>query len=150
MANAASICSINGLGGVGKTTLALHYAHSEAAAPFHPLVGAGGGGDQLLADMARLARALGLAEEQTPDRAAAERARDWLRDEPREALILYDNAVDGTHLTAWLPGPNAAIVTTRISGMAGLDEIRWTCKAETARDFSRSAPGTATRRRRWP
>ncbi|MEM7295318.1 MAG: tetratricopeptide repeat protein [Pseudomonadota bacterium] len=136
---AAAIQSLRGMGGVGKTTLALHYANQPELAQRFPIrwwveAETELGIQKSLAD---LGRTLGEAEVQEPDANAAQKTLIWLRARPRAALILYDNAQDAAVLKPYLPGPTAtALVTTRVRKLAGLAEVpleQW--EVETARDY---------------
>ncbi|MEO1613335.1 MAG: toll/interleukin-1 receptor domain-containing protein, partial [Pseudomonadota bacterium] len=147
-ANAASVQAVAGGAGIGKTTLALHYANLESVAARFPIrwqVNAETlpdgaktpSTDGLDSGLAGLGRALGVAQAQEPDAVAAQKTLAWLRAEPRDALILFDNADDGALLAPYLPEGTATIlVTTRIDGMAGLPSLsldRW--DEETAARF---------------
>ncbi len=137
--DAAITQTIQGLGGVGKTTLAIHYARLPEIAARFPIrwwvpAEARDGMEKGLGD---LGRRVGVVPDQTPDAKAAKQTLGWLREAPREALILFDNVEDGPLLAEFLPGDTAAaLVTTRVRGMGGLAQVSLNCwQPETARDF---------------
>ncbi|MEO0360674.1 MAG: toll/interleukin-1 receptor domain-containing protein, partial [Pseudomonadota bacterium] len=119
--------TIRGLGGVGKTTLAVAYARRPETAARFPLrwwVDAEQGTDR---GLAALAAALGLATVETPEAEAVARARAWLKAPDRPALIVYDNAEEASFDPAVLPqspGEAAALVTTRQRDFHGLPADR--------------------------
>lgn len=121
------IAVISGTPGVGKTALAVHWAHQ--AAPEFPdgqlyvnLRGYDAGPPRSPVDaLAGLLRALGVDEERIPAEADESSAlfRSVLAD--RRVLLLLDNARDAEQVRPLLPGtPGSAVVVTSRDALAGL------------------------------
>lgn len=131
-AGVAAISAIGGTAGVGKTALAVHFAHHAAARfPDGQLYVNLRGFDPSSAPMeaADAARqfldALGVPPERIPADPESRAAlyRSLLRD--RRMLVLLDNARDSEHVRPLLPGAPGclAIVTSRnqLGGLVALD-----------------------------
>ncbi|WP_149179325.1 AfsR/SARP family transcriptional regulator, partial [Streptomyces sp. TRM49041] len=116
-----AVSALAGIGGVGKTTLAVHVAHQ--ARPRFPdgqlyvdLMGAGSRAAEPETVLGSFLRALGTPDAQipeTPDERAA-LYRSTLAG--RRVLVLLDNARDAAQVRPLLPGTEgcAALVTSRI------------------------------------
>ncbi|WP_329459424.1 AfsR/SARP family transcriptional regulator [Streptomyces sp. NBC_01497] len=120
--NAVVISAIGGMAGVGKTTLAVHWAHEIAdrfpdgqlyvnLRGFHPAGAAMTPGEALLSFL----EAFGVPAQRVPSGLDAQTAlyRSLLAD--RRVLVVLDNARDSEHIRPLLPGAPGclAIVTSR-------------------------------------
>ncbi|MGW5296298.1 AfsR/SARP family transcriptional regulator [Streptomyces bacillaris] len=116
-----AVSALAGIGGVGKTTLAVHVAHQ--ARPHFPdgqlyvdLQGAGARAAEPETVLGSFLRALGTAESAVPgtldERAALYRSTL----DGRRILVLLDNAHDAAQIRPLLPGTPgcAALVTSRV------------------------------------
>jgi tetratricopeptide (TPR) repeat protein/transcriptional regulator with XRE-family HTH domain len=116
----AGAVAIDGMAGVGKTSLAVHVAHRLA--PTYP----DGGlyvdlhgftpGQEPLEPLAALGRLLGALDVTHPPAGAAERAALWRSElSRRRALVVLDNAVDAEQVRPLLPGAGKSkvLVTSR-------------------------------------
>jgi hypothetical protein len=104
---------LSGLGGVGKTSVAVEHVYRRQAD--YDLVWCVNGEQptSLLADLANLAGQLGLATD-APQEAQAAALRGWLEHHPRWLLVL-DNVDDPQALAEWLPrsGTGQVVITSR-------------------------------------
>ncbi|MFG2038432.1 ATP-binding protein [Dactylosporangium sp. NPDC048998] len=121
--------AIDGMAGVGKTSLAVHVAHRVG--PTYP----DGGlyldlhgftpGQEPLEPQAALGRLLGALDVTHPPDNAAERAALWRSElSRRRALVVLDNAVDAEQVRPLLPGAGkSAVLVTSRQRLVSLDGV---------------------------
>ncbi|MCX5410838.1 BTAD domain-containing putative transcriptional regulator [Streptomyces sp. NBC_00059] len=116
-----AVSALAGIGGVGKTTLAVHVAHQ--ARPYFPdgqlyvdLQGAGARAAEPETVLGAFLRALGTADSAIPDTLDERAALYRSALDGRRILVLLDNAHDAAQIRPLLPGTAgcAALVTSRV------------------------------------
>ncbi|WP_235735904.1 AfsR/SARP family transcriptional regulator [Nocardioides alcanivorans] len=120
------IAAVIGAGGVGKTSLVLHWArHNEHRFPGGQLfvdLGAHGAGPPLSAGeaLAVVLRGLGVAGRRIPDGAGDRAALLRTVTAERRVLLVLDDARDSEQVRSLLPGTAATVVITSRSQLRGL------------------------------
>lgn len=151
----AGAVAIDGMAGVGKTSLAVHVAHRLA--PAYP----DGGlyldlhgftpGQEPLTPQTALGRLLGALDITHPPSGTEERAALWRSElASRRALVVLDNAVDAAQVRPLLPGAgkSAVLITSRsrLVSLDGVPPVSMTplAEADAAHLFSQAAGLTLT------
>jgi transcriptional regulator with XRE-family HTH domain len=124
----ARIMLIDGAPGVGKTTLALHWAHQHAAeftdgVLFQDLHGSGPHGDPLRPRdaLADCLRSLGVASASVPDTVEDRAAMYHTLLSRRRMLIVLDNAATADQVRSLMPGaPGCMVLVTSRNRLGGL------------------------------
>ncbi|KUO10852.1 AfsR/SARP family transcriptional regulator [Streptomyces sp. DSM 15324] len=116
-----AVSALAGIGGVGKTTLAVHVAHrARTAFPdgqlYVDLQGAGARAAEPETVLGSFLRALGTADSAIPDSLEDRAALYRSMLDGRRVLVLLDNAKDAAQVRPLLPGTEgcAALVTSRV------------------------------------
>lgn len=116
-----AVSALAGIGGVGKTTLAVHVAHQARrhfpdGQLYVDLQGAGGRAAEPETVLGAFLRALGTADSAIPDSLDERAALYRSTLDGRRIMVLLDNAHDAAQIRPLLPGTEgcAALVTSRV------------------------------------
>ncbi|MFH8471151.1 AfsR/SARP family transcriptional regulator [Streptomyces sp. NPDC018000] len=116
-----AVSALAGIGGVGKTTLAVHVAHQARqhfpdGQLYVDLQGAGARAAETETVLGAFLRALGTADSAIPDSLDERAALYRSTLDGRRVLVLLDNAHDAAQIRPLLPGTAgcAALVTSRV------------------------------------
>lgn len=120
-ASVMAVSALAGIGGVGKTTLAVHVAHQARkhfpdGQLYVDLQGAGSRASEPETVLGAFLRALGTADSAIPDSLDERAALYRSTLDGRRILVLLDNAHDAAQIRPLLPGTAgcAALVTSRV------------------------------------
>lgn len=126
------ICAVEGMGGIGKTQLAVHAAHALVRAGRYAEVQfyvnlRGFDPERPPADPAVVLegflRQLGVAAQHVPESLDERAAMFRDRMHGRDALVLLDNAADEKQVRELIPaGPGSLVLITSRRSMSGLDD----------------------------
>jgi tetratricopeptide (TPR) repeat protein len=125
-ATVAVVSAVTGMRGVGKTHVAAAVARSWIEAG-RGLVGWVNADtlDVAVADLARIAEAVGVADPEGDSATSAHRLADHLATRRGESLLVFDNAADPDRLRGYLPllGPTRVVITTTDTAFAEFGDV---------------------------
>jgi len=119
------VCALTGLRGVGKTQVAAAYARARVADGWGLVSWVDAEStDTLVAGLARVADALGVADPDGDSLRSAEKLRGHLQTRPGQGLLVLDNAVDSDVVRRFLPavGSTQIVITTTEAAFSRLGQ----------------------------
>ncbi|MEM9998770.1 MAG: FxSxx-COOH system tetratricopeptide repeat protein [Bacteroidota bacterium] len=120
----AALTALRGMGGVGKTQIALQYAYLHRDAYDVVWWISAEEGPVLRSDFAELAYTLRLADRQAGLEAAHQALRGWLLNTEQRWLLIFDNAPDAPSVKPFLVGQGGGhtLITSRAPDWRGVAE----------------------------
>jgi tetratricopeptide (TPR) repeat protein len=112
-----SVSVIIGGQGLGKSSLALEFAHRNRDKFEVVWWCRADDNASMLSDLRGLARSLRLTHDSTDAIGAARAARSWCENAPGRWLLIFDNANDPDSVVPWIPltGNGVALITSRVN-----------------------------------
>ncbi len=117
---AAALTALHGLGGIGKTQLAMEYAHRHASEYDIVWWMHSENPATLAADFARLAQSLNLVEKDAQDQRIVIEAVKRALQQSAPYLLIFDNATSQDEVYPFLPEGGHILITSRQTAWRGI------------------------------